>query len=413
MERDDGGVKTHTTYWYALSLTSQFYFCGIPFRLDTTPKCKLNCIYCFAMSRGGRRTTTTLIADFDKIRKKMSSALEKDIDSRDITAELLAEKVPIHFGGISDPFSDNDASKLSKKLLGLLGRYHYPVIISTKNTRELLKESTLNILKKIKYLAVQVSITTPDRKLSGKIEPNVPSPAERVTCIENLASEGIYCICRLQPLLFTEINNIVQDLIPMLSEAKCKHVIVEYLKLPVERRTSLFDPMLKATAWEAYDFYKKSGAPLVGREWLLPKELKWENLQPIINSIHQGGMTYGAGDYGLHHLGDTDCCCGIDRVKGFSNWFRGNFANVIKNSKPGYVKFSEVEKYWFPKKSIRRVVNSNCRLKEKEHGILDYLRSKWNAPGTANAPDAFLGVIWNDNYDERGDCVYLKKSVTT
>jgi hypothetical protein len=33
---------------YALALTTQFYFRGVPFRLDTCPKCTLNCSYCFA-----------------------------------------------------------------------------------------------------------------------------------------------------------------------------------------------------------------------------------------------------------------------------------------------------------------------------------------------------------------------------
>ena len=56
-------MKSKTKYNYSLSLTSQFYFCGIPYRLDTKPKCELNCSYCFAMSRGGRRTETSLIAD--------------------------------------------------------------------------------------------------------------------------------------------------------------------------------------------------------------------------------------------------------------------------------------------------------------------------------------------------------------
>jgi len=39
-------------YKYAMSVTSQFYFCGVPFRLDTSPKCLMNCAYCFAMAKG-------------------------------------------------------------------------------------------------------------------------------------------------------------------------------------------------------------------------------------------------------------------------------------------------------------------------------------------------------------------------
>lgn len=402
-------MNKYASYRYALSLTSQFYFCGLPFRLDTTPKCTLNCLYCFAMSRGGRRSSNKLIADFDQLERKFHRALQSGAENLDVNGEMLARKVPIHFGGISDPFSNKIVSTVSKELLNLLSMYDYPVVISTKNTRELLKDETLGLLKKIKYLAIQISITTSSEELAARVEPNAPSPKERIKCIQTLSDEGIYVICRLQPLFFCWIDEIANELIPMLGLAKCKHVTVEYLKLPVERHTSLFGDMFRAIEWDGYEFYKKNGALLVGREWILPNEFKWENLQPLISAIHQYGMAYGAGDYGLNHLGDTDCCCGIDRLEGFSNWFQGNFANVIRNSRSDCIKFDEVTKHWFPKKSIQMVINSNCRLAGDSHSVLDYLKDKWNRPGTANAPDAFLGISWQGDYDEDGNCIYLKE----
>lgn len=409
---NETNMNKYLTYRYALSLTSQFYFCGVPFRFDTAPKCTLNCSYCFAMSRGGRRTSNTLLVDFDKIERKLSTIFEKGEAINDVTGEMLTRKVPIHFGGLSDPFSNGVTSALSKKLLELFNKYEYPIIISTKNTGELLKEDTFSLLRKIKYLAVQISITTSERKLSTKLEPNVPPPDVRVKCIEMLSKEGIHCICRLQPLLFPEINRVTCDLIPMLSEAKCKHVIIEYLKLPVERNISLFNTMLRNIGWDAYEFYKNNGARLVGREWLLPSNFKWQNLRPIIDNIHRWGMTYGAGDYGLHHLGDTHCCCGTSKLDGFSNWFQGNFGNIIRNSQSNFVKFAEVEKHWFPQKSVRMVLNSNCRLNARNGSrLLDYLKIKWNTPGSANAPDAFLGVVWDGDHDKEGNCMYLKEKI--
>lgn len=35
-------------YGSPISLTSQFYFCGVPLRLDTYSGCSHNCLYCFA-----------------------------------------------------------------------------------------------------------------------------------------------------------------------------------------------------------------------------------------------------------------------------------------------------------------------------------------------------------------------------
>ncbi len=393
-----------------MSLTSQFYFCGVPFRLDTTPKCSLDCVYCFAKSRGGRRTSKELIADFGSLQGKFRRVLEADTHNTDVNGEMLARRVPLHFGGISDPFADTQASSVSRKILALLSTYDYPVILSTKNTRELLKDETTRLLKDVRYLAVQVSITTLDRSVAKQIEPNVPSPQQRIKSIEALSKEGIYTIVRLQPFFFPWLRQVVDDLIPMLGSARCRHVVVEYLKLPVERNISLVNDLFKVTGWNAYDFYAKKDAELIGREWILPNPFKWDNLQPVITALRQHGMTYGSGDYGLNHMGDTDCCCGIDQLEGFGKWFKGNFANVIRHSGNQYLSFHEVEKHWFPKRSIKMFMNSNCRLTHR-NDVLSYLRQKWNAPGTVNAPDSFLGVSWFGEYDERGNCIYLKEKV--
>jgi DNA repair photolyase len=393
------------TYRYALSITSQFYFCGVPFRLDISPKCTQNCLYCFAMSRGGRRTSNDQIADVKQISRKLKKATLKKNYKLDIIGEMLAHRVPIHFGGISDPFSNGVTTTVAKKLLNILNKYNYPIIISTKNTQELLRDEVLELLNKLNYIAVQVSITTNNEKFSRIMEPNVPTPKERIECLEVLADEGIFTIARLQPLFFPWIDEIIHELVPMLGAAKCNHVIVEYLKLPVEKNISLMKDALKAIKWNAYEFYQENGSLLIGREWILPNRLKWNKLRPLIRAIHRFGMTYGAGDYGLNHLGDTDCCCGIDSIKGFSNWFRGNFSNVIRNLKSKYITFDQVKRNWFPTKSIAMYMNSNCRLTEK-NTVLNYLRKKWNRPGTSNAPDAFLGISWNGEYDENGNCIY-------
>lgn len=360
------------------------------------------------MSRGGRRTSDRLVVDLDYVTRKLRKCLQIEAKDCDVAGEMLAKRVPIHFGGISDPFSNKAVAAISRDLLELLSMYDYPVIISTKNSRELLQDETMRILRRMKYLVVQVSVTTSNDKLANQIEPNVPTATERIECIQTLSKEGIYSIVRLQPLLVPWFNEVVNELIPLLGSSGCRHLVVEHLKLPVERKLSLFGDMFKAIGWNGYEFYKSHGAKLIGREWILPNKFKWENLQPIINAIHKHGMTYGSGDYGLNHLGDTNCCCGIDRVKGFSNWFEGNLASLMRHSGSDGITFDQIQKYWFPKRSVKMVMNSNCRL-EQGNSMLAYLREKWNSPGAVNAPDAFLGISWDGDYDEDGNCLYFKE----
>jgi DNA repair photolyase len=396
-------------YRYALSVTSQFYFCGVPFRLDTSPKCSFNCLYCFAMSRGGRRTSQNQIADVDQITHKLQRAMSEDHDKLDINGEMLAHRVPVHFGGISDPFSNRSTTRVSKELLRMLGKVHYPVIVSTKNATELMKRDTLELLRNA-CVAVQISVSTSRGELARVIEPRAPSIRERLKCFSILSSEGIPVFARLQPLFLPWIEEIIGNLIPQLARANCKHVMVEFLKLPVERNVSMVGDLIEAIGWDAYKDYKKNGASLVGREWILPAEFKWERLQPVIKAIHSYDMTYGAADYGLNHLGDTDCCCGINTLPGFEGWFRGNFSNVIRNCESQSVSFKEVCQYWIPRKSISMYINSHCRLTEG-NAMIDYQRDKWNRPGTPNAPDSFLGVSWLGDYDQEGYCLYSKSEV--
>ena len=394
-------------YRYALNVTSQFYFCCIPFRFDTTPKCSMNCRYCFAMARGGRRTSLQLIADTKSITRKITRALDKYNTSGDVSTELLNHRVPIHFGGISDPFPSQKINEKSLDILKIFSQYDYPVVLSTKNTDELIRPHVLNLIKNTKHLVIQISFSTADDSLSALIEPGAPKPSSRLQCMKCLSDNGINIVARVQPLIFPWIAEVRNILIPKLAESGCRHVILEFLKVPVERNVSMFKNFTKAISWDAYDFYKSHGALLIGREWLLPNILKWELLQDLITAIRRCGMTYGSGDYGLNHLGDTACCCGLDLFKGFSGWFKGNFSNIIRNSTEKLLYFDMVRKYWYPKKSIRRILNSKCRLPEQKT-ILDYLRSKWNSPGTVNAPDSYLGVSWTGERDKKGNCTYHK-----
>lgn len=393
-------------YEYSLAITSQYYFCGIPFRLDTTPKCPLNCLYCFAMARGGRRTNINQIANLKNIESQLIKSENSDVKKLSLNEEILRNKVPVHFGGMSDPFSNELTTKISKSILQLLSKHNYPVVISTKNTNFLMQQDTIDILKNIKNLIIQISFTTSNDKFSKLIEPNAPLPSDRLNCIKTLTDEGIYVMARLQPIIPIFIDNIIEELIPSFGSSGVKHVILEFLKIPVEKNISLFKDMYNVLNWNAYDYYKKNNAILVGREWILPNYYMWETLEPIIDSIHKNNMTFGAGDYGLNHLSDTNCCCGIDKHNGFSNWYKGNFPYLIKTAKESYISFDSFNKIWLPSNSIKRYINSKCRLQNKNQ-IRDYLKNKWNHPGTCNAPDTFLGVSWSGEYDNEGNCIYI------
>ena len=363
------------------------------------------------MTRGGRRTSKSLIADPSKLRRKFEKLFDNNDLSLDINGELLKRGVPIHFGGMSDPFSNATTTKISQEMLRFLSDYEIPFILSTKNTDVLIKDETLKTLERNRNVVIQISLSTASDSIAHLIEPNAPSPSARLRAVSVLSSLGKHIIIRLQPLIPSLIRENEKELIPLVASKGAKHVIVEFLKLPVEKNISRMNTFFNVTAWNGYEFYREKGSKLIGREWVLPLEYKWYALQPIIAAIRNSGMTYGAADYGLNHLGDTDCCCGIDNVKGFSNWFHGNISNIIKTAPPGYITIDQIRGYWYPQASIRRVMNSNSR-KADQVNIEDYIVDKWNSPNTANALNEYLGVSWKGDYDGEQNCVYYKEIVT-
>jgi DNA repair photolyase len=46
-------AREHDHYTTPLSLTSQFFFCGLPLRLDSYRGCAFQCSFCYARYRGG------------------------------------------------------------------------------------------------------------------------------------------------------------------------------------------------------------------------------------------------------------------------------------------------------------------------------------------------------------------------
>lgn len=383
-------------YRYFISLTSQFYFCGVPFRLDSYKKCTYNCVYCYVKTRGGNfKSNKQLVADIQKLQRYLNNAFNHKTPNTAIS-ECLRHRLPLHWGGMSDPFQPCEKKyRISLRILQILDEYGYPLIISTKSVL-LISEPYLSLLKKYSNLVVQISLCTSDDSLRQKLEPNAPSVSERLKAVQILNENGIKTFCRLQPLILN-INSRDEKLIKLLKRAGCKKVIIEHYKLPVDFKKHKERVVNSAIGYNIRLLYNKLGAKRVGREYILPSEVKLKNLRFIVKSIHDEGMKYCAADNDLQHLGDTECCCGIDDEGGFENWFRHNIALCIRRGyRTGNMDYSLISKEWVPKKSIRMYLNSECRSDvnrvNKLKSIKDFILYKWNQPYSTNSPTEFYNI---------------------
>jgi DNA repair photolyase len=327
----------------------------------------------------------------------------------DINGELLQNRMPIHLGGLSDPFSCDEYTDRTIQILSILSSYDYPLIISSKQTEQILRDKVLTELKKLKYLTIQISIPIPNDKLTRLLEPGAPTFSRRLNNMATLHNEGLHVVARIQPILPPLIDEILVNTIPALTQAGCPHVIMECLKIPLEK-SGLFNSLFKTLRWDGYEYYLKRGAFIVGRDRVLPPKVAWEQIVGLIERLRDAGMTYGTTDHGLFHLGNTSCCCGVSNREGFSGVFKANYTNIIRSTNSDNLSFTSVTNHWIPQKSIAMYVNSNSRLPGL-NCFFSHLRDKWNKPGNVNSPDAYLGVRYTGDRDENGDCLYDKSGI--
>jgi DNA repair photolyase len=388
-----------------ISFKSIFYFCALPLRLDSYNGCTYNCLYCFSQCLNNRNQ--------DKFKKpkpanphqleKLLASSSKNQTNQGVVSSCLKRRIPIHFGNVSDPFQPIERSlRISYDFLQILKKYNYPTVISTKST--LLTSSEYLALILDFPTSVQVSFSTFDERLAEKVEPNAPSPQERLQLVERLSNVGIWTVVRIQPFLFPK-ENISNIPISALASAGTKHVMVEHLRIPTNSSIHSRKILFLALGMDFLDEYRKRGIMYSRVNYELSSSEKLDNILLFKEEVHKNGMTFGSADNDYHHVSDAPCCCGLPSTPDFANYYSGNIGFSLYNSfRTGRVSFDEIDANWQPSGSIREFLNSDCRLLSHV-GPVDYLKAKIQNPYSSNSPTSFNGII----FDKCKNCYIIEQ----
>lgn len=391
-------------YRYGLGLTSQFYFCGLPLRLDTYSKCAFRCSYCFAHARGGaHRDVDASVYSGSRLARRFDRILEGR--GNGALDELLINGQPIHFGGMSDPFSALERRHgASLAALKVLAKHRHPTVISTKSDM-LAEDKYLQVLKQGQFI-VQVSLNSMDAALIDKVDRGAPGPARLMKMLRTLRAEGIPTSCRIQPLLPTlEVH--ARDVIAACADAGVGHVAVEHLKLGTEKGWPGTKELAGVLKLDLFDYFKRRGAQRVGREWVLGADARVETVLNLRSAVRSQGMTFGAADTDLLLLSDGGCCCsGADLVPGFENYFKFNFLEAARQGlSSGRMTIGSLADQWVPTSTIAEHVNSHSRLPKADGigaSIKDYIAEAWNGAPNGAHPTALHGVADRGEVDQDG-----------
>lgn len=390
-------------YRYHLSVSSQFPYCGIPLRLDTYSKCQFACRYCFASARGGATGDERIkVADPSALARRLNR-LSSGAEARSALDEMLAARIPIHFGGMSDPFMPLELKRQNTlEFLRVLSDFAYPTIVSTKGILAA-EEPYVSLLSRPEF-AVQFSITSASDRDSEVVDVGAPATSERLRAARTLVDAGAKVAIRHQPLLPTKREDAL-FVIEAAAKAGATHYAIEHLKLPIEQSWSHRKQLNDAAGADLNVYFNERRAIRVGREWILPTLDRFQTIIRMKRAANEAGLSFGAADNDLLHLSDGNVCCSGADLLGMGGGFQFNFLSAVRRGAgSGEVCFDSIRGLWRPTRSIAQYVNSNSR--EAGQTVEAFLRKRWNGASNGPSPTAFFGVYDDNRLDAQGFKIY-------
>lgn len=172
--------------------------------------CEHGCIYCFARPTHAFHDLSPGL-DF-----------ETRLFAKPNAAELLRETLarpryrpkPIAMGTNTDPYQPiEERYRITRSLLELCLETRHPVTITTKSARVLRDLDLLAELAKRNLVAVAISVTTLDPRLSGLLEPRASAPARRLAALGKLVEAGVPAHCSVAPVIPAITDEFIEEIL--------------------------------------------------------------------------------------------------------------------------------------------------------------------------------------------------------
>jgi DNA repair photolyase len=397
-------------YKHFISITSQLAFCSTPLRLDAYKDCGFGCGYCFAMTRQGHgRNLSLQIAS----PKALDSRLKRIHDGvlNSALDEFLDRRIPLQFGGMSDPFAPAEKKRcVAYDLIRVLRDHNYPTIFSTKSS--LIGTKIYRKLLKGGNFYVRFSTTVVSPRLRSAIDKGTPTNGSILQAAEALASIEIPVSLRFQPI-FPGHEHHGMKLVERAYNSGVKHISAEYLKVPIDANIKFSAPVKSALNENPISEYIRMEASLNGREYILPRNLRSQELKHMADHTRRIGMTFGYADNDLLLHSDGNSCCGAaDLYLKDANFFSANVVGEAKARKLGeFVSCSQALKAWYPKSRITPYLNSTARIDSSPRDSPDwpiYLKTIWQKEFGIYGPEFYSGLTPTGRRDSLDTEIFVR-----
>jgi len=193
--------------------------------------CEHGCIYCFARPTHAFHDLSPGL-DF-----------ETKLFAKPNAAELLRKTLarpkyrpkPIAMGTNTDPYQPIEGRyRITRSILEVCLETRHPVTITTKSDRVLRDLDLLKPLAEDKLVAVAISVTSLDARLSGLLEPRAAAPAKRLAALGKLVEASVPAHCSVAPVIPAITDEFMESIVAKAGTIGVPSVGWIPLRLPYE-----------------------------------------------------------------------------------------------------------------------------------------------------------------------------------
>ncbi|WP_353227028.1 PA0069 family radical SAM protein [Novosphingobium sp.] len=226
-------LRTHVSMLAARTILSRNTSPDIPFdrSINAYQGCEHGCIYCYARPTHAYHDLSPGI-DFE------TRLFAKPDAAKLLRRELAARSyrpAPIAMGTNTDPYQPIEGHyRLTRQILEVCAETRHPVTITTKSARICDDIDLIADMARDNLIAVQISVTTLDARLSSTLEPRASTPERRIDAIARLVAAGVHVGVNVSPIIPAITDQYIEAIIARAAQAGARSASWIMIRLPHE-----------------------------------------------------------------------------------------------------------------------------------------------------------------------------------
>ena len=193
--------------------------------------CEHGCVYCYARPSHAFHDLSPGL-DFETRLFAKPQAAEL---LRRTLAKPGYKPAPIALGTNTDPYQPIEARyRITRAVLKVCLEARHPVTITTKSDRVLRDLDLLEELAALNLVAVAISVTSLDPKLSALLEPRAAAPAKRLAALGKLVAAGVPAHVSVAPVIPCITDEFIEGILASAGALGVRSASWIMLRLPHE-----------------------------------------------------------------------------------------------------------------------------------------------------------------------------------